>query len=554
MEALASLGQLLLTIVVGLLILTVLVYVHELGHYLFAKWCGMRVNAFAIFMGGVRKTDLYKWLDKPLLPVKFVWGAFALSVGVAILGAFLQSNAVYVAGLALAGVAVPLWAILRLAALYHVPVRQVAMTWVKAMVVGALVLVLGTKLRGVDANMVVGVASGATLIALAIVYYLPIQMRQQEDDKQGYGQVEVKCGVDGALDKLPVRYRPVLSRVAKDGTEFSLLLLPLGGFASIAGMHPKADASETKIPGGFFSKPAWQRLLVLFAGPLFSILFGVLLLFGLYATIGKEVPDNRPIVDLVPEGTAAHAAGIKSGDVVVSIDGQAVRTFFDITTLAKDNWREVDGEKVGVPTEVVVRRDGELKTFVFAPNVDDQEEPVRRPDLSFSPSEFQFHARLGVLYGQTMQRYSLGAAVVEAFREPVRMSSDLAASLSQLFSKPSRTARNVAGPTGMAQVTSAAVQQGPYTVVTFAALLSLSLGVMNLLPIVPLDGGQMVVAFVELLRGGRRLSIDVQNWLANSGLALLVILMLAVWAVDLGRNAKANQRAEEPAKASNESK
>jgi regulator of sigma E protease len=67
---------------------------------------------------------------------------------------------------------------------------------------------------------------------------------------------------------------------------------------------------------------------------------------------------------------------------------------------------------------------------------------------------------------------------------------------------------------------------------------------MNLLPIVPLDGGQMVVAFVELLRGGRRLSLRVQNMLANSGFALLALLMLAVFSVDLGRTAKENQRAD----------
>jgi len=62
-----------------------------------------------------------------------------------------------------------------------------------------------------------------------------------------------------------------------------------------------------------------------------------------------------------------------------------------------------------------------------------------------------------------------------------------------------------------------------------------------LLPIVPLDGGQMVVAFAELLRGGRRLSLGVQNWLSNSGIGLLMLLMLAVWAVDLGRSSEANQ-------------
>jgi regulator of sigma E protease len=125
--------------------------------------------------------------------------------------------------------------------------------------------------------------------------------------------------------------------------------------------------------------------------------------------------------------------------------------------------------------------------------------------------------------------------------EPVRMVGGLIG----MVIRPSTAAENVAGPTAMAKVTSAAVKEGPYYVVWLAAVLSISLGVMNLLPIVPLDGGQMVVAFVELLRGGRRLSIVVQNRLANAGLALLALMMLAVFAVDLGRSAEANQKAAE---------
>lgn len=542
MEALSTLGHFLLTVVVGMLVLTVLVYVHELGHYLVAKACGMRVKAFAIFMGGVLQTDLKPWLPSPMAPVNRVWAAFAVSLVAAVVGAVANVQPLYIAGLAGAGIAVPLWAMLRLAALYHVPPARVFGTLMKAVVVAVVVLAFGTKLRGVDLSMVVGVLSGATLVALAFTYYLPVQMRQEDDDRQGYGQIEVHKPELGSVDKVPVRYRPVWHRNSKDGTEFSLLLLPLGGFALIEGMHPKADGSEVGIEGGFYSKSPIKRLATLFAGPLFSVLFGFVVLVGLYSTAGKEVADTRPIVSAVGEDSGADKAGIKPGDEILTIEGAPVKDFHHLTQLMRDRWVEKDGKNEPLPTRVEYRRDGKTVVTTVVPTVDKEPQPLR--DENMEPLEERaIQARLGVLAGTRFESLAFGEALSEAATAPVAMVKGIAG----IFLRPSTAAENVGGPTMMAKVTSAAVKEGPYYVFWYAAVLSISLGVMNLLPIVPLDGGQMVVAFVELLRGGRRLSIVVQNRLANSGLALIVLMMLAVFAVDLGRSAEANQKAAEKA-------
>ncbi len=538
MEALSTLGHFLLTLIVGLLVLTVLVFVHELGHYLVAKHYGMRVNAFAIFMGGVRKTDLYHWLERPLAPTKVVWGVFVASFAAAMVGALVQINALYLCGLLVAGVVVPVWVILRLAALYHVRRSQVIGTLVKSLAVGAVVLAFGTKLQGVDANMVVGVAAGASLIALAIVYYLPVQMREPEDDKQGFGEITIHKVEMGQTEQVPVRFRPIWSKEGSDGTEFSLLLLPLGGFAQISGMHAKADGSEVAIDGGFYSKPPLQRLAVLFAGPLFSVLFGLLLLVGLYSTSGKEARDLRPIVGGVSEGSGAEKAGLKEGDEIVSIDGEHVADFYSMTVVVKDNWVQRGDKREPVPTVVEFRRDGQLQKVTVVPMVDEQPEPLRNEKLD-PIEEREIQARLGIIYGSVIEPIGTGQAVREAVMAPVMMVGGIV----NMIIKPKTASDNVAGPTAMAKVTSAAVSEGSYYVIWFAAMLSISLGVMNLLPIVPLDGGQMVIAFVEMLRGGRRLSLHVQNMLVNSGIALLVLMMLAVSAVDLGRSADANKRA-----------
>ncbi len=537
MDALASLGSFFLTVIVGLLVLTVLVYVHELGHYLFARWCGMRVNAFAIFMGGVRKTDLRPYLEKPLAHPAWVWAAFVLSFAAAAAGSIAAVLPLYLAGLTLAGIIVPIWAMCRLSVLYHVPLKQILGTWIKSVLVALVVLAFGTKFQGVDPAMFVGALSAATLIALALAYYLPLNLREPEDDKQGFGQINVPCKEDGTVSSLPVRFRPVWHRQGKDGTEYSLLLLPLGGFAQIAGMHAKADGSEAQIEGGFFSRPPWQRLLVLFAGPLFSILFGLIVLFGLYSVAGRYVPDTRPVVGGVSPESGAAAAGLEEGDEIVEIDGQPVPDFYTLTLIVRDNWTETqEGKYEPVPAKVTFRRDGALKTVSVVPTVDTEPQPLRNKDMELQ-SERAIQARLGILFPMKHVYLSPGEAMVQAVEAPLVM----VAGLAKIVAQPSTAKDQVAGPATMATVASAAVNSGLYYVFSLAGVLSISLGVMNLLPIVPLDGGQMVVAFVEMLRGGKRLSLNVQNWLINSGIGLLVLLMLAVSAVDLGRRANANQ-------------
>ncbi|MCH8980362.1 MAG: site-2 protease family protein, partial [Armatimonadetes bacterium] len=466
--------------------------------------------------------------------------------------------ALYLLGLAVVGVGVPLWVMLRQGALYHVPAGQVLGTWGKSMLVGAIVLAIGTRLQGLDVQLIVGVAIASTLIALMFVYYIPVRAQEVNDDRQGMGQIEVPDDAFGKR-KVEVRFRPLWCRVGKNGTEFSLLLLPLGGFAAIKGMHPKADGSEIHIDQGFYSKPAWQRWIVLFAGPVFSVLFGLVVLVGLYTTTGVAKPSNEPVIDFVSEGSGADVAGLLAGDRILRIDGRGIDTFYDLTLAVKNRWElDDDGGHVPIAVDLTYERAGEQTTVQVVPTVDDEPQPIRGPDLEFL-EEKAIQARIGVTPGTTYVPMSLGAAAIEAVRAPVLMVSGLIGIVTgKIAAKDS-----VAGPAALAGITSAAVRQGAYYVITITALLSISLGVMNLLPVVPLDGGQMVVAFAEMLRGGRRLSLGVQTFLSNLGLGFIFLLMLSVAAIDLGRKSEANRKQadsadsagsqEQPAKSGTES-
>jgi regulator of sigma E protease len=111
--------------------------------------------------------------------------------------------------------------------------------------------------------------------------------------------------------------------------EFTVRPLPVGGFVRIKGMMPQDDGSETLVPNGFYSKSPLRRLSVLFAGPLFSVLAGIILLVGLFIFVGKPTLE-KPIIGGVLGGTPAEQAGLKAGDRIVALDGKPIQKWFQI--------------------------------------------------------------------------------------------------------------------------------------------------------------------------------------------------------------------------------
>lgn len=341
---------------------------------------------------------------------------------------------------------------------------------------------------------------------------------------------EMTYPTDGsnALQPEPEPTPSNLKQVVTETTDFTVRPWPLGGFVRIKGMVPEDDGSETKIPGGFYSKAPWKRFLVLLAGPLFSVLAGVIILTGLYSYAGVDKPVNEPILDVVVKGGPADKAGLKADDRVLSLDGQKVATFTELTKYV----REHPGQKIAVEYK---RGDKTLTTTVT---------PIKGPvyvfDEEMNPTGKSEGGKLNVTYKTYHTPVSIGEAFGLAIDNPVRTIKGLFG----LFRKPSEFKDSVGGPGTIAKVTSEATKQGVGPVIELMAMLSISVGIFNLLPVPPLDGGQMLVAIAEMLRGGRRLSMKVQGAVTAIGLALVAMLFISVVFIDIGRLSQGEKSAD----------
>lgn len=324
-------------------------------------------------------------------------------------------------------------------------------------------------------------------------------------------------------------------RVLRDETEFTVRLLPIGGFVRIKGMVPDEEGSETRIPGGFYSKAPWKRLIVLVAGPVFSVLAGMVLFMGLFMTDGVTKPLNKPILGVVNDvapNRAAYDAGLRQNDEIVSIAGKPVTTFYDLVQVVQTHPNQ--------DLALTYRRAGAVASTVVHPTLS---ETYRfAPDMT-PGMDTHMAGVLGVKPPTIHRRLSLGEAAGEVWTIPGQAVEGLV----RLVKRPSRIQKEAGGAVSMVQMTSEATKQGLGSLIALAAIISISVGFFNLLPIPPLDGGQMIMALAEMLRGGKRLSLQVQSLVTSAGVVAILTLAVLFLFIDVKRISDTPKPAQKPA-------
>ena len=305
----------------------------------------------------------------------------------------------------------------------------------------------------------------------------------------------------------------------RHGTRWKISAIPLGGYVKMFG---DADAASTPSAAlgtmneadrsvSFHHKRLGQRAAILFAGPAANFIFAVVLLAGLFSTVGE--PFMPPDVGQVVPGSAAEAGGIKNGDVILSIDGGSVERFEDVQQAVMQN-------AAGSPMTIVVRRDDKPITLSVTPH------------MTETTDRFGNKSHVGVLgiqrSGMNYLRRDPLTAVWRATRETSNLVTSTLKGVGQMI-VGTRTTDELGGPLRIAQMSGEVAQGGIVPLLWFMAVLSVNLGLINLFPIPILDGGHLLFYAAEALRG-RPLGQRAQEFGFRIGLALVLTLMVfATW-------------------------
>ena len=305
----------------------------------------------------------------------------------------------------------------------------------------------------------------------------------------------------------------------RHGTRWKLAAVPLGGYVKFLGDESAASTpdqatltsmSEDERRESFFYKPVASRAAIVAAGPIANFLLAIVIFAAIFAFYGKQNTSAR--VDTVQPNSAAATAGFKPGDLVLSINGSAIETFSDM--------QRIVSASAGESIAVVVERGGvqvELKAV---------------PELREVKDNFGNVHRIGIL------GISRSMAAEDLKRERVSPLSAIVLGVQETWFVVDRTlsylggvivgreaADQLGGPIRIAQVSGQVATAGIIALIHLAAVLSVSIGLLNLFPIPLLDGGHLLFYAIEAARG-RPLSERAQEVGFRIGLAIVVMLMI----------------------------
>lgn len=317
------------------------------------------------------------------------------------------------------------------------------------------------------------------------------------------GHFVVAKAVGVKVIEFALGFGPAIAKRRRDGTQYSLRIIPLGGFVKLAGMDP-ALTQEDELPEtdarNFHQRPLWQRMAIIIAGPLMNFLLAFILIAGYYMIV--YVP---PTIVRVVEGSPAHVEGLMPGDVIVAVDGEATGSAQAVIDRVQPS--------AGRELALTIRRGDATRTIRVTPRLD--------PD-----------AGVGLLGIELRSQPRLGPvrAVAQAASDTWRGTVGIVQAIAGMVA--GRSEVDLRGPIGIISITGEAARQGFHALLSLAIGLNLNLGLINLMPIPVLDGGWLLLLGLEGLRG-RPLEPEQRGMAQFIGLVIIVALMIFAFYQDV---------------------
>jgi regulator of sigma E protease len=317
-------------------------------------------------------------------------------------------------------------------------------------------------------------------------------------------------------------FPPKLVSVKRGETEYGIGALPLGGFVKISGMNPEEELPPEAQGRGYYDQPVWKRIVVIGAGPAVNILLAFAIVFAL--AFGESTPSTT--VDRVEANTPAAAAHLRHGDRILAVDGRAfagmgteerIERFGKLVAAHRCATAEpVSGCRAGTPVQLRIERGGQVRSLSIFPTYDTG---LQR-------------TRIGFAYGGRPLHPGVGEALSLAGGRIWNVTSGTLTAFAGIFEQQHR--KELSGVVGISDVAHQVVGFGIRPALGLLALISLSLGLINLFPFLPLDGGHIIWSLVEKVRG-EPVPFRVIAGASAVGFVLVAMLILIGLSNDIGR-------------------
>jgi regulator of sigma E protease len=315
-------------------------------------------------------------------------------------------------------------------------------------------------------------------------------------------------------------FPPKLVSVKRGETEYGIGAIPAGGFVKITGMNPEEELPPEVAPRGYYHQPVWKRIVVIGAGPAVNIALAFLIFFVL--AFGARDINNS--VGEIDRGSPA-AAHLQPADRIIAVDGKhfanasaedRLTHFGNLVASHRCPGKQTDGCRAKTPVKLTISRDGMVRTLFITPRYD--------PDVG--------RTRIGFSYGSTPANPSVAQAAGRSVSFMWLISSKTVSVIGRLFEPEQR--KQVSGIVGTTEVTRQAIGFGAREALTLIAVVSLSLGLINLFPFLPLDGGHIFWSLVEKVRGSP-VPFSVMERAGAVGFVLVIMLFFIGLSNDIGR-------------------
>lgn len=300
------------------------------------------------------------------------------------------------------------------------------------------------------------------------------------------------------VNEFAIGMGPVLLHKKRKNTEFSVRLVPIGGYVAM----DEDNSADEDDKAAFNNKPWWARIIILMAGPFMNFVLAVIVIAGLITYMGTSVSNQ---VERVTDASPAFEAGMLAGDVITAVDGKAVSDDNEAALYLQAASKNSDN------VEITVDRNGKEKLFKLGFQVSDDGSKL-----------------IGIRFENN---HNPVVGLSRSFKQSVEIEKQIFKVLADLITGKG-SVKDVSGPVGLVTIVDQVSRTGIFNMLYLMALLSLNLGLINILPFPALDGGRILFVFIRTVTG-KVITDEIESKFHFAGIMILFMFMILITFKDI---------------------